>query len=173
MPDVLFALGSIETFNGKLNRLTGRSLFETFVVPILLYGCETWILSESHVHTLESFQAEIGKRILAISKCHSNISTLIGLHWPSVKARILCRKLTLLAKLLVDDDCVSSQVFRTLASDDVYEISIIQQCHFLEHQIGTSYLQCCLQDPHMHTQLFVRHNNTFCQGTGPLRHHLQ
>ena len=127
-----FALGSIGVFHGKLNALTGQSLFETFVVPIPLYGCETWILSESHVHTLESFQAKIGKRILGISKCHYNISTLIGLPWPSVKARILCRKLTFLEKLLVDD-CVSSQVLQTLASDDVYEISIIQQCHFLEH----------------------------------------
>ena len=65
------------------------SLVEAYLkplfVPILLYGCETWILSESHVHTLGSFQPEIGKCILGISKCYSNISTLIGLHWPSVK----------------------------------------------------------------------------------------
>ena len=142
-----FALGSIGAFHGRLNPLTGRSLFETFVVPILLYGCETWILSESHLRTLESFQAEIGKRILGISKYHSDISTLIGLHWPSVKARILCQKLTFLAKLLEDDDCLSSQVFRTLASDDIYDISIVQQCRLLEQGIGTNYLQLCLEDP--------------------------
>ena len=119
----------------------------TFVVPTLLYGCETWILSESHLHILESFQAEIGKRILGISKYHSNIGTRIGLHWPSVKARILRRKLTFLAKLLEEDDCLSLHVFRTLASEDVYEISIVQQCHFLEQHIGTNYLQLCLKDP--------------------------
>ena len=107
-----------------LNPLTGRSLFDTFVVPTLLYECETWILSESHLHILESFQAEIGKRILGISKYHSNICSRIGLHWPSVKARVLCRKLTFLAKLLEEDDCLSSHVFRTLPSEDVYEISI-------------------------------------------------
>ena len=104
-------------------------------------------LRESHLRTLESFQAEIGKRILGISKYHSDISTLIGLHWPSVKARILCRKLTFLAKLLEDDDCLSSQVFRTLASDDIYEISIVQQYRLLEQGIGTNYLQLCLEDP--------------------------
>ena len=85
---------------GFSNPLSGHSLFETFVVPIMLYGCKTWIFSESHLHTLESFQAEIGKRILEISKYHSNTGTLMGLHWPSVKARILIRKLTFLAKLL-------------------------------------------------------------------------
>ena len=142
-----FALGSIGAFHGRLNPLSGRSLFETFVVPIMLYGCETWILSEPHLHTLESFQAEIGKRILGISKYHSNTGTLIGLHWPSVKARILTRKLAFLAKLLERDDCLSSHVFRTLASEDVYEISLVQQCRFLEQQFGTSYLQLCLENP--------------------------
>ena len=50
-----FALWSIGAFHGKLNPLTGQSLFKTFVVPILLYGCETWILSEQHIRILESF----------------------------------------------------------------------------------------------------------------------
>ena len=54
-------------FPWKTNPFTGLSFFETFVVPILLYGCETWILSDSHFITLESFQAEVGKRILDIS----------------------------------------------------------------------------------------------------------
>ena len=54
-----FALGNIGAFHGKLNPLTGRSLFETFVVPTMLYGCETWILSDSHYSTLESLQAEM------------------------------------------------------------------------------------------------------------------
>ena len=130
-----------------MNPLTGRSLFETFVVSTMLYGCETWILSESHFDILESFQAEIGKRILGVSKYYSNTSTLIGLHWPSVKARVLIRKLTFLAKLLERDDVLSSCVFRTLASTDVYEISLVQQCRVLEQQIGTGFLQVCLQNP--------------------------
>ena len=74
-------------------------------------------------------------------------STLIELHWPSVKGRVLIRKLTFLAKLLERDDVFSSRVFRTLASTNVYEISLIQQCHVLEQQIGTGFLQLCLQNP--------------------------
>ena len=90
----------------------------------MLYGCETWILSDSHFSTLESFQAEIGKHILWISKYHSNICVLIGLHWSSIKARILIRKLTFLAKWLEKSDGgLSGKVFRTLASHDVYEVS--------------------------------------------------
>jgi len=141
-----FALGSIGAFQGKLNPLTGRSLFETFVIPTMLYGCETWILSESHLALLESCQAEIGKRILGLSKYHSNASTLIGLHWPSVTSRILIRQLGFHAKLLKGEEKLSAQVLRTLACEDIYNISLIQQCRTLEHLIGTNHLQSFLQD---------------------------
>ena len=125
-----FALGSIGAFHGRPNPLTGRSLFETFAIPTLLYGCETWILTESLYDILESFQAEIGKRILGISKYHTNTSTLIGLHWPTVKARILLCKLVFLAKRLSSESGISTQVFRTLSTDNVYEISLVQQCRY-------------------------------------------
>ena len=101
---LLLPYDQLGPMKGKLNPLTGRSLFETVVVPTLLYGCETWILSESHLATLESCQAEIGKRILGVSKFHSNLSTLIGLHWPSVRSRVLARKLGFLAKLLCNEE---------------------------------------------------------------------
>ena len=42
-----FSLGSIGAYRGALNPLSGRSLFSTFVLPILLYGSENWILTES------------------------------------------------------------------------------------------------------------------------------
>ena len=37
-----FGLGSIGSFQDVLNPLTGLSVFEVFVIPILLYGCETY-----------------------------------------------------------------------------------------------------------------------------------
>jgi len=70
----------------------------------MLYGCETWILSESHLALLESCQAEIGKCILGLSKYHSIANTLIGLHWPSVTSRILIHKLGFVAKLLKGEE---------------------------------------------------------------------
>ena len=67
-------------------------------LPCCMYGCETWILSDSHYGILETFEAEIGKHILGISKHHSNTSVLIGLHLPSIKARILILKLSFFGK---------------------------------------------------------------------------
>ena len=57
-------LGSIGSFQGVLNPPTGLSVFEVFVIPILLYECETWILTPALLSKLEKLQSEIGKRIL-------------------------------------------------------------------------------------------------------------
>ena len=95
-----FALGSLGAFQGDLNPLSSSSIFEICVIPTLLYGCETWILDSGCLKALESFQSEIGRRILRLPKFYSNNAIRIGLHWPTVSTRILLRKLSFLTKLL-------------------------------------------------------------------------
>ena len=144
-----FALGSVGAFHGKLNPLTGRSLYESFVISILLYGCETWILSRPLVTELEKFQSEMGRRILTLSRFHSDLAPIVGLRLPSIKARVLIRKISFLAKLLPSDgNELSARVFRTLATDSVYNISLVQQCRWLESELGIdSVLSKCLASP--------------------------
>ena len=55
-----FAFGAMGAFHGRLNPLSGRSIYEACVVPVLLFGCENWVLTDSMLHELESFQGEIG-----------------------------------------------------------------------------------------------------------------
>ena len=38
------ALGRLGAFQGDLNPFSSCSIFETCVIPTLLYGCETWLL---------------------------------------------------------------------------------------------------------------------------------
>ena len=59
-----FAMGSLWAFQGELNPLSTSSIFETCILPVLLYGCETLLLDCSCLSTLEIFQCEIGRRIL-------------------------------------------------------------------------------------------------------------
>ena len=91
------------------------------------------MLTQSLIAKLEKFQSEIGKRILRLSKFHSNSAPLIGLHLSSIKVRILLlRKLSILAKLLEsEDNTMSAQVFRTLSVNNVYNISLVDQCNTL------------------------------------------
>ena len=144
-----FALGSIGSFLGKLNPLSARSVYEIFVITVLLYGCETWILTSPLLNKLEKFQSEIGRRILKLSKHHADLAPIIGLHLPSMKVRILLRKLHFLAKLLEsEEDDLSSRVFRTLSADNVFEISLVEQCKWLQNELRVDpILQRCLSDP--------------------------
>ncbi len=64
-----FSYGAMGAFQGKLNPIT---IYETCAVPILLYGCENWILTDSQLDLLEAFQGEIGKRILKLPRFHSS-----------------------------------------------------------------------------------------------------
>ena len=123
-------------------------MYESCILPILLYGCETWLLDTTSLKALEDFQCEIGKRILCLPKFHSKNVVRIALHWPSMATRILIRKLTFLAKLLSNTkDIISGRIFTSLAVVDVYNVSIVQQCRMLESELGTHTLASCLENP--------------------------
>ena len=140
-PKGFFALGGLGAFQGELSPLSSSSIFEACITPILLYGCETWLLDSTCLKALESFQCEIRRRILRLRKFSSNNAVRSGLHWPSVATRILLRKLMFLSKLLYSTrDSLSSRVFTSLAMNDIYEISIVQQCKMLESSSDTDIL---------------------------------
>ena len=41
-----FQFGSVGIFQGVLSAASSKSVIETCVMPVLLYGCENWILKE-------------------------------------------------------------------------------------------------------------------------------
>jgi len=77
-------LGCLGAFQGDLNPLSTRSIFETCVLPVLLSGCKAWLIDSSSLAALESFQCEIGCRILCLPKHYSGNEICIGLHFPSM-----------------------------------------------------------------------------------------
>ena len=118
------------------------------MLPILLYGCETWLLNTSSLSQLERFQAELGRRILKLPSFFSTSTVCICLCWPSMASRILVRKLSFLAKLLFPQNhSISSHMFTSAAITDPLNISIIQQCRLLESITHTEVLHLCLDDP--------------------------
>ena len=94
-----FGFGAIGAFQGKLNPLSSKTIIETCVLPICLSGCTNWNLTDNLLELLEHFQAEVGRRALNLS-CFHKLSPLIGLTWPTMRARILSLKLSFLAHLL-------------------------------------------------------------------------
>ena len=144
--NAFFARGK-DLFHGKLNPLSSKSIIECYIMPVLLYGAESWILNISLLKKLESFQCELAKRILRLSASASNRACRVVLHWPSIRARVLCAKLCYLLKLLNGGDTLSCRVFRTLAATDIEEIHLVKQCRFLESQYGLDITTELLSSP--------------------------
>ena len=127
-----FAFGALGAFHGKLNPLSGKTIFDTCVIPILLFGSENWMLTDSLLDRLEAFQGEIGRRILKLSQFHSTLATQIALKWPSVSARILIGKLCLLSKVSSGEGLNWLLCF---LQPDPQSLRIVQECRSLEAKL--------------------------------------
>ena len=124
------AFGAMGAFQRQLNPVSTRSIYETCVVPVLLFGSENWILTDSMLHQLESFQGEIGRRMLKLSKYHS---TLLALKWPSITARIFIRKLSLLSKVCQEGNNIGNKIFSSFNQDS---LRLTQECRSMEGKLS-------------------------------------
>ena len=116
-----------------LNPISARSIHKTCVILTLLFGCENWVLTDSMLHQLESFQGEIGRRILKLSRHHSTLSTRLALRWPSITARILVSKLSFLSRLSGGEDNIGRQIFSSLPQDS---LMLVHECRYLEEKLS-------------------------------------
>ena len=81
-----FSRGKLGAFHGLLNPLSSHSLIEYCIIPVVMYGSESWVLNSTHLSKLESFQAELSKRMFKLPKHTSNTIPLLVLNWPCVPA---------------------------------------------------------------------------------------
>ena len=123
-----FALGFIGIHSNHLSPLIASEIFEVCVLPVCLYGCENWILTAP---LLERFQAEIVKTILMLPPYHNNLGVRAVISWPSMKLRILLRKLRFLIRISSpDNSSISATIFLSLRNQNPGPQ--IVQCLFLE-----------------------------------------
>ena len=80
---LFFAYGAFCAFQGNLNPHSGM---ESCVMPVLLYNCENWLLTDGRLDKLERFQAEIGRRIMRLSPFHSSCAVWLPLDLPMIAA---------------------------------------------------------------------------------------
>ena len=139
-----FASGSIGGFQGSLSPLSGKSLIETCVLPVVLYGCENWRLTTSSLARLDSLIGELCKRVLKLPKWYCNTPARMALGWPSMRAMCLVRKLCLLLKLM-DGDAKSANLLgaKTLEAfgEDKGSTLLVRECVELEESYGTVFVE--------------------------------
>ena len=135
-----FLFGNIGAFQGDLSPLSAKSIIETCVIPILLYGSENWILTGALTDKLDRFLGEISKRVLRWPKYHSNTAALVVLGMESVKSRVLSRKLGFLKRKIGRDSVgVGGEVVRVLM-DDTESLCLAKECRELEECVGVSFV---------------------------------
>ena len=64
-------------------------------------------------------------------------------HLPTCIMIMYCNPL----RITGSKDIISPRVFSSLAIDDIFETSIVQQCRMLESRLDTCVLAKCLSDP--------------------------
>ena len=143
-----FANGDLGAFHGLLNPLSSRSLVESCVLPVLMYGAKTWCVNASLLSKLESFQSEIGKKILRLPKFTANQVPLLALNWPTMRCRCLCAKLSFLHKIhSSEQSTLSTEVFNTLTFSSVESTLLINQCRQLEQPYPQKFTNEVLTNP--------------------------
>ena len=127
---------------GEQNPLSSSELFEVCVLPVCLYGSENRILKEPMISSLDQFQGELGKKILNLPKHHSNLIPLVALQWPTMRLRILHRKISFSGVSSTPKRCPSVWRYSTVKDS---EPLVIQQCKFLEQVYKTNLTEVILQ----------------------------
>ena len=126
------------------NSPTAKTLWTNEIHPHKAFPL---VCAADHVQTFMVWS--LGPSPLLLVKARKNRQT-IALQWPSMSTRVLIRKLNFLCHLLSNSnnaELISKEIFVSLASVDVYSISIMQQCCRLESSLGTSVLARCLNEP--------------------------
>ena len=143
-----FANGDLGAFHGLLNPLSSRSLVESCVFPVLMYGAEAWSITASLLLKLESFQSEIGKKILRLPRFTANLVPLLALNWPTMRCRCLCAKLSFLHKIQSSKQCtLGTEVFNTLTFPSIESSLLINQCRLLEQPYSRKFTEEVLTNP--------------------------
>ena len=93
-----------------------------------------------HMRLLNSFLAEMGKRILKLTKWVSNSAVNVVMGWHTMKVRLLVRKLGFLLQLVsADGGMLGSETLRSM-SDDIESCALLGNVESWRRLLGPTIL---------------------------------
>ena len=143
-------MAALGVFQGDICPLSSKSVLECCVIPVLLYGCENWILTEALCQKLESFQSELVKRMLKWLKHLSHTAALTTLEVPTVRCRVLQRKLSFLHRVTNSNPFSLSGRTVLALSQDINSLCLVKECRELEEGFGTHFTDDILARREVH-----------------------
>ena len=116
---------------GGLTVKTSSLLVWSMIVPIILYASELWVLKDSDVVILDTFQRYMGRRVQRFPPRSPNETSCVGLGWLRLELFIYVKKLLFVRTVsILDDDniykcffCKRARQFdmnRNVGFDNVY-----------------------------------------------------
>ena len=99
----LYSLNSIGINNNNLSIKTKIRMFGTYLRPVFLYGMDTLSLSSTMVKELETFENNLIKNIIGISKCCHNTALLLALRINKFSNTLMINKLKLFLRLISNE----------------------------------------------------------------------
>ena len=141
---VFFHFGSIGVLQSDVNPLFSRAVLQSCVMPVLLFGCENWILTETLWQKLEAFQGELVKRVLKWPRHHSNMAATTVLEKPMMRYIILVRKLGFLYHVVVSNPASLTGHVLLALCDDVDPLCLVKECKEMEKWFGSNFTDIIL-----------------------------
>ena len=85
-------------------------LFDSVIVPILLYGCGIWGFDD--ISDIEKIQIRFHKNLLGLNKCTSNVSVLVN--FENFRCMFFCKErlLKFWLKTITNKDCIQYALYR-------------------------------------------------------------
>ena len=114
-------------------------------MPVLLYGSENWVMTENLLGKLESFQAELVKRILKWPKHFSNTAAITVLDVPTMECRVLERKLSFLQRVMGGKASGLSSLVKESFCDEISSLCLVKECRDLEEAMQTEFTEGILK----------------------------
>ena len=166
-----FHYGSIGVFQGDICPLSSKSVLECCVIPVLLYGCENWIMTEPLCQKLESLQSELEDAQVAQTPLK---------HCSPYHPRSSHGKVPSLMSFLhrVANSNPFSLSGRTVLalSQDINSLCLVKECRELEEGFGTHFTDDILARREVHPKDIratihdrdLQQNTAKCSGKAPI-----
>ena len=117
-----------------MSPVSSCSIVQCCVLPILLYGVGSWIMSCKSIKKLECFQGEIAKRVLQMPHWYTSSKVAcIALGWNSIHSVCTIRKLRFLYRVKTNEKSICYRTYSAMA-DDVEVLSLVRECRELEER---------------------------------------
>ena len=116
------------TFHGELNPISARSICEVCAVPVLLFGCENWILTDSILCLLESPR---GDWALYVKTVKTSLHTVYA---SGSEMASVC-KLSVLSKVCKKGNNIRSYIIIFLECEQ-NSLRLVQECRVMVSSNG-------------------------------------